>query len=119
MPDPKQKQQSDAEQIEQLNMVATAYISRQQFKPGDLVVRRAATLPAAHRGPDVRSIAVVLETVDSLREFMDDKTLTSGQGLLLCFTDHRGEIATIWIGAWQYEPAPGDLIAGFAGHRSH
>lgn len=113
------EKQTDAEQIEQLNVIAASYTSRPQFKPGDLVMRRPATLPAGYRKPDVRSIAVVLETVESLREFMDDKTLSAGQGLLICCTDHKGEIATVWIGAWQYEPAPADLIASFAGHTSH
>ena len=113
------EKQTDAESIEQLNALASSYIKRPIFKPGDLVLRRPASLRVGARKPSARSVAIVMETVESLRDYMGDKSLYPGQGLLICCTDSDGEMQIGWLGAWLYEPAPGDLIAGFAGHRSH
>jgi hypothetical protein len=113
------EKQTDAESIEQLNTLAASYIKRPTFKPGDLVLRSPASLSVGSRRPSARSVAIVMETVESLRDFMDEKTLYPGQGLLICCTDSNGEMQIGWLGAWLYEPAPSDLIAGFAGHRSH
>lgn len=111
--------QTAAEQVEQLNMLAASFIRRPTFKPGDLVMRRPETMPVGLRAKDVRQLAVVLETVDSLREFIGDKTVYPGQGLLICCTDSSGEIATLWVGSWQYQAAPADLIASFIGQTTH
>lgn len=100
--------------IRRLQENFAAYDARPTFKPGDLVRRRACSLPEEDQGAHPGTVAIVMETVPNYREFCKDEVdVSTGQGILIGYTQPTDTINLGWTDAWSYELLP-DAVAAEA-----
>jgi hypothetical protein len=115
----RQRTQTQAQHIDQLNKLIAIQASPPDFRVGQLVRRSMLSLPISDRDVTHLTIAAVLEVVPNMRAHTGKWTDTNGPAIRLAHLDEEGSYAESFCEAWMYEPISPEQIAAITGETAH